>query len=392
MVGVIANGKRDVGLVYPWRKVGAVVFMRNHLIASWLVISVLLAGCATQRTQEVPPRRPADVRAEIVRLMPAGTSDREGWATDIQAAFAAQGIASTTTNLCSVLAVAGQESGYQVDPVVPGLGKIARREIDRRAASRHVPGFLVVAALWLKSPDGRRYSERLQGARTEKQLSEIFQDFIGMVPLGRRLFGDLNPVHTGGPMQVSIAFAEARARDYPYPVQGSIRHEVFSRRGGLYFGVMHLLGYPVTYSQPLYRFADFNAGWYASRNAAFQNAVSLASGIPLALDGDLVQPDAGIGDPAGATERAVRALAVPLDMSDSAIHRALEQGTRQDFDDSKLYARVFALAERIERKSLPRAVLPGIALKSPKITRKLTTAWFARRVDERWQRCMARAH
>jgi hypothetical protein len=52
---------------------------------------------------------------------------------------------------------------------------------------------------------------------------------------------------------------------------------------------------------------------------------------------------------------------------------------------------VYALAEAIEHKPLPRAQLPGITLKSPKITRKLTTAWFARRVDQRWQRCMERA-
>lgn len=359
--------------------------MRNQIIASGLVACILLTGCARQRTLEAP--RPADVRALIVRLMPADTTDREGWATDVHAAFAAQEIAPTPSNLCSVLAVTAQESGYQVDPVVPGLGEIARREINRRAASRHMPAFLVDAALWLKSPDGRRYSERLQGARTEKQLSGIFQDFIGMVPLGRRLFGDLNPVRTGGPMQVSIAFAEAHAQGYPYPVRGSIRDEVFSRRGGMYFGVMHLLGYAANYPQPLYRFADFNAGWYASRNAAFQNAVSLASGIPLALDGDLVPPDGH----AGATELAVRTLAVRLDMSDAAIHRALDRGDRPDFDDSEIYRRVFALAERIERKPLPRAVLPGITLKSPKITRKLTTAWFARHVDERWRRCMARA-
>ena len=325
-----------------------------------------------------------------MRSRPAGTTDREGWATDIQAAFSAQAIEPSASNLCAVLAVTEQESGFKVDPVVPGLAKISRQEIDRRAASKHVPGFLVDAALWLKSPDGRRYSERLAAARTEKQLSAIFQDFIGMVPLGKRLFGDLNPVHTGGPMQVSIAFAEAHAKGYPYPVQGSIRDEVFSRRGGMYFGIAHLLGYPAEYAKPLYRYADFNAGWYASRNAAFQNAVSLASGIPLALDGDLVQPDAGFGDTPGATELAVRSLAARLDMSDPAIHRALGQGERQDFADTKLYARVFALAERIEGKPLPRAVLPGIALKSPKITRKLTTAWFAKRVDERWQRCLRR--
>ncbi|MDI9795734.1 DUF1615 family protein, partial [Pseudomonas aeruginosa] len=51
---------------------------------------------------------------------------------------------------------------------------------------------------------------------------------------------------------------------------------------------------------------------------------------------------------------------------------------------------VFALAESATGKTLPRAVLPGITLESPKITRKLTTAWFAKRVDERYQRCMAR--
>nr|VXZ88124.1 Protein of uncharacterised function (DUF1615) [Klebsiella pneumoniae] len=32
-----------------------------------------------------------------------------------------------------MLAVAQQESNYQSDPVVPGLNKIARQEIDRRA-------------------------------------------------------------------------------------------------------------------------------------------------------------------------------------------------------------------------------------------------------------------
>jgi hypothetical protein len=359
----------------------------NRLITSVAALLVL-AGCGTQRTQEAPARTPKEVKAEIVRLLPAKTVDRQGWATDIYAAFAAQNIYPSTQNLCSVLAVTEQESTFQADPPVPGLGKIAREEIDRRAAKAHIPGLLVSGALQIRSSTGKSYSDRLNAARSEKELSAIFDDFIGRVPMGRTLFGSFNPVHTGGPMQVSIDFAEQQARGYPYPVDGTIRHEVFSRRGGMYFGIAHLLGYPVSYKQPLYRFADFNAGWYASRNAAFQNAVSRASGIPLALDGDLVRYDSIMP---GTTELAVRTLGKQLGMRNPTIRDQLEKGKSLEFEDSTLYQRVFELAEKAEGRSLPRAVLPGIALQSPKITRKLTTAWFAKRVDERYQRCMALA-
>ncbi len=354
-----------------------------------LAALLVLAGCSSKKQSETTVvKRPADVKAQIVRLMPAKVPDRQGWATDITAAFAAQNIAPTTENICSVLAVTEQESNFSVDAPVPGLGKIAWKEIDRRADAVHVPNFVVHTALLLKSPNGNSYSERLDNVRSEKELSAIFDDFINMVPMGQKLFGNLNPVHTGGPMQVSIAFAQAHAKGYPYPVDGTIRHEVFSRRGGMYFGILHLLGYPASYSQPLYRFADFNAGWYASRNAAFQSAVSRTSGIPLALDGDLI--NFGTDKP-GSTELAVRVLGKRLGMSHSAIRRALEKGDQPDFEQTSLYKQVFALADKTSGKRVPREMLPGIQLESPKITRKLTTAWFAKRVDERRQKCMANA-
>jgi Protein of unknown function (DUF1615) len=192
---------------------------------------------------------------------------------------------------------------------------------------------------------------------------------------------------------VSIAFAEshAAAQTYPYPMKGSIRHEVFTRRGGLYFGIAHLLAYDAPYDQMRYRFADFNAGRHASRNAAFQAAVSLASGIPLALDGDLLPPGGVDTAKPGATQRAVESLAARLDLSLSAIRRDLAQGDAPAFAKTRLYERVFALADRLDRRPQPRAVLPRITLQSPKITRTLTTEWFAQRVDERHQRCLARA-
>ncbi|CRM68256.1 hypothetical protein H097_13148 [Pseudomonas sp. FH4] len=361
--------------------------MLSSRLIPCLAALLVMAGCSTQRSQQQPERSEAEVKAQIVRLMPAKVSDRAGWAQDIYTAFDSQDIYPSTENICAVLAVTEQESTYQVDPPVPNMGKIAQDEILRRAGKVHVPAVLVRTALQLRSPTGKSYAERLSAARTEKDLSGIFDDFIGTVPLGRTLFGSFNPVHTAGPMQVSIAFAEKQARGYPYTVDGSIRREVFTRRGGMYFGIAHLLGYPVNYSQPLYRFADFNAGWYASRNAAFQAAVSRASGTRLALDGDLILHGSIMP---GTTELAVRSLGKKLDMRNPSIRSQLEQGDRLDFEETTLYQRVFALAEKAEGKPLPRAILPGIVLKSPKITRNLTTAWFAQRVDERYQRCIKR--
>jgi len=350
---------------------------------------LLLAACAGQAPRPQPSPTPAEVRAEIARRIPASATDRDGWAADIQIAFQAQSITPNQENICAVLAVLEQESGYRADPSVPNLAKIARKEIEDRAAALHIPKFAVAAALKLKSTDGRSYEERLSKVRTERELSALYDDLIGRVPLGQRLFGKRNPVETGGPMQVSIAFAQANARGYPYAVDGSIRNEVFSRRGGMYFGIAHLLGYDTPYTRKVHRFADYNAGRYASRNAAFQNAVSQASGIPLALDGDLLLPGAPLDQP-GLTEAAVRSLAGKLDMPPRQIRRELERADRLEFSDSALHRRVFELGEAAAGKPLPRAVIPGIRLESPKITRELTTEWFATRVYDRYRHCMQR--
>jgi hypothetical protein len=333
---------------------------------------------------------PDVARARIARHLPATLENRDAWAADIFAALESLGLPPSDQNACAVIAVAQQESTLRVNPTVPGLPAIARKEIEARAASHHIPVMLVNAALSISSPNGKTYRARLDTVQTEKDLSDIFEDFIGMVPLGKRLFGDLNPVRTAGPMQVGIAYSEQHAREkrYPYPIPGSVRDEVFTRRGGLYFGTAHLLDYSAPYDDMLFRFADFNAGHYASRNAAFQNAVSVASGASLALDGDLLI-DGGSSSRPSNTELAVRQLRDRLDLTDSEIRADLELGTREGFEKSRVYTRVFALAQKKRSRPLPRAMVPRIRLQSPKITRKLTTDWFARRVNARYERCLA---
>lgn len=368
--------------------------MRLRSRLQLLAIAAVLAGCAT--VEEVsPPRRltAAEARALTARLLPAEVPDRNGWAVDIHAAFATLDLPVTAENLCAAIAVTEQESGFKVDPTVPGLAKIAAREIDGQRERAGVPKLVLDAALALPSPTGRSYRERLDAVTTEGQLSAIYEDFIGMVPLGTRLLADRNPVKTGGPMQVGIAYAQAHAaaRPYPYPVKGNLRHEVFTRRGGMYFGIAHLLDYPAAYDRPLYRFADFNAGHYASRNAAFQAALVSLTGVPLVQDGDLVRYDGG--QPArepGETELAVRTLGGRLRLTPEEIRRDLEAGGTREFERTQLYGRVFALADAAAGKATPRAAVPQIRLASPKITRDLTTDWFARRVDERHRRCLTR--
>lgn len=365
--------------------------LRRGVVGCVVLATLLLLGaCATPAPTRPASRPPAEVHAQLVSLLPASLDDRAGWAVDIQSAFQLLGIPTSSENLCAVLAVTEQESSFQAHPLVPGLARIAREEIDRRAAKLKIPKLLVRTALALESPDGRSWEQRLATVRTEHQLSLLFEEFIAKVPLGQRLFADANPVRTGGAMQVSIAFAERHAREHGYPHAGeaSIRREVFSRRGGMYFGIAHLLGYRNSYSRHLYRYADFNAGWYASRNAAFQNAVTVASGVPLALDGDLILHGK---NRIGATEAAARSLSPQLGISPASIRKALEQGDRFEFENSAVYTGVFALAERATGKPLARAVMPDIALVSPKITRKLTTEWFATRVEERYRRCINKA-
>lgn len=353
-----------------------------------LLCVAVLAACSSPQVRE-PPIDPDAARADIVKRIPAAIKHREAWAVDMFAAFEALSIRPTPQNICAAIAVTEQESTFQVSPPVPGLPSIARREIDVRAARFKIPKFMVDTALAIESPDGKSYRERLARVKNEQELSVLFADFTGMVPLGERLFGSLNPVRTGGPMQVSIAFAEQHARDrrYPYPMPGSVRDEVFTRRGGMYFGMAHLLDYPVDYPDIVFRFADFNAGHYASRNAAFQNAVSKLSKTKLALDGDLLIH--GTTEPSK-TELAVRGLGHELDLDERAIRRDLELGREQAFEDSKLFKQVFELADQRLKGAVPRAVMPAIRLESPKITRKLTTEWFAKRVDERYERCLTR--
>jgi hypothetical protein len=342
-----------------------------------VLLLLVLAGCAGQR----PQMTAAEGRALVGSYLPASVADKDGWAADIYTPMAVMEIPLSPDNICAIVSVTEQESGFKVDPPIPNLGKLTWAEIERRREKAGVPSLVLDAALAIRSKSGATYRERIDAAKTERQLSDIFEEMIDRVPLGRTFFAEHNPVRTGGPMQVSVAFAiaHAKARRYPYPVTESIRDEVFTRRGGMYFGIAHLLDYPAPYDRYRFRYADYNAGHYASRNAAFQEALATVSGKKLALDGDLMAE----------TEAAAIAVASEIGADALAIRRDLALAKSADFERTHLYRRVFELADRRAGQPVPRAVVPAIELQSAKFTRKLTTAWFADRVVARHRQCLS---
>ena len=110
----------------------------NHLSSLSLLAVLVLAGCSSQAPQPLKKGEKAiDVASVVRQKMPASVKDRDAWAKDLATTFESQGLAPTLENVCSVLAVAQQESNYQADPAVPGLSKIAWQEIDRRYLEAH---------------------------------------------------------------------------------------------------------------------------------------------------------------------------------------------------------------------------------------------------------------
>ncbi len=371
--------------------------MKKRLAAAAVAV---LAGCATTPGDPLPaaqsqrPERRVVLRgpALIAPLVPASVADRRGWAEDIYAAMAALRVEPTAENVCTVIAIVEQESNFRVDPAVPGLAAMAKSELDKRRSRAGIPKMVVDSALKLASSDGRSYEARLNAARTERQLSDIFEDFAGRVPLGKMLFAGHNPVRSAGPMQVGIGFAElhAEARRYPFGQPASLREEVFTRRGGLYFGIAHLFDYPAPYDDMRYRFADYNAGRYASRNAAFQKAVAELAGATLDLDGDLLRYENGrAAREVSRTEAAARRLAAHFQMSPADVRSDLESAQGADFERSRLYVSVFTLMDGVLGRRAPRALVPTIVVESFKTTRRLTSAGYAARVVERYRACLA---
>jgi len=388
-------------------------------LAAAAVFTLTGAGCGAPRpgtaTTAGTPSPPPLTSAQIAALLPDQVRDGRGWSEAILNALVANELPADPTSACAIIAVIGQESSFQEDPVVPGLARLVRARIDRYKSKLGPLGDPLFERLLAghAPEDARSFEQRLDQVRTERDVDVLFRDLLAyyevhhpamftalrwagkIVDVGD--LAELNPITTAGSMQVSVRFAEqwARAHKGSTATSGSVRDALYTRAGGVYYGTARLLGFPVHYDQPLFRFADYNAGFYSSRNAAVQAQVSRLTKMPLALDGDLLAYQKN-GDPRDEVSASSRAI---LRLTERFAPRLSERDVRRDllaektlgFEDTETYRAIKAAAQQRSGRPPEYATLPDVTLESPKLSRTLSTAWFARAVDRRYQACVARS-
>jgi hypothetical protein len=347
-------------------------------------VVAVLAACLVAACAKRPPAPSApalDERA-VTELVGVRAMDRAGWAQDIVAAIRATGKEPTAERACAVIAVIEQESGYQPDPVVPDLPRIVMEALEQKLARLG----------WLAKPTlnvvlDRDLRARIRTLRTERDLDRLFRDTIAakLPPAVVAVVGidALNPVTTAGSMQVQVAFARRRSG----LGDAEVRELLYTRAGGVYFGTARLISYPAGYDDVVYRFADYNAGVYASRNAAFQEQLARLTGTPLALDGDLL---AYKDDVDSQTLKAAIAFGAAHGVSERRVRRDFAWEKTQDFEATETW-RAVRDAWQAQTATAPRyARQPDVTLVSPKLSRQRTTAWFAESVKRRYVACRQR--
>ncbi len=348
--------------------------------------------------------------ARLISGAEPGVHDATGWAVDLIDVLNQHSLPPSRENVCAAIAVIDQESGFVADPAVPNLGALSEKAMRTKFLKVPILGRMALNFLDRTPSPEASYMARIRAARTERDLDMTWRamvadaskrssmSFVVNAGLFNTLIEEHNEISTVGSMQVSVRFAldEARKRRWlPMTLEDTyaVRDDLYTRHGGMYYGVLQLLGYDTGYAQKLYRFADYNAGRYASRNAALQQLVATLSGDRLTLDGDLLLYDS-TGKPlprVSSSEAAIRRLVTRLNLglTNQQIRDDLLRAKDQSFAASRLFLALREAYRQKTGKAAPFAMVPDIALASPKIKRRMTTRIFADTVNQRYQRCMA---
>lgn len=375
-----------------------------------LLLGCLLIACT-------PPIKQTKTLApdHIATLIPnrIDAKQKTAWADDMVDIFISLGIPATKDNVCAVIAIIDQESNFVADPAVPNLGKSALSALDDKLEAK-------LGGTWAnyfrqmlntKPTQDNSFAKQIKQVKTERELDELFREMVAYFAdtykmgalnktaklLNSGIDDKLNPVTTLGSMQVHIDYAKAHRR--ASMDNDALRDDLYSRYGGMYYGIHRLLSYKADYDDLLYRFADYNSGVYSSRNAAFQSWLVALGGADIALDGDLLLYDDGkIKAEPSQSEVAFIEWANSLSVPDT---RLTPRQIRQDFKKEKqasfeqtLSYQTLKNAYEQAGNSASYAIMPQVTIKSAKLKKDYNTHWYATNVNKRYKRCqqLAKKH
>jgi hypothetical protein len=378
-------------------------------------LSILLSACGDASWWKDDEKTLDD--KQIKTLIPPRVSERDAWAKDIFDITEQLGIPQSKENVCTIVAVVDQESNFHADPTVPGLGAKAVKEVQDRFDEKFkdklgegiggtIAGYFQEVLKNQPSPENN-YLKQMSRVTTERQLDELYREIFAHMSahyhvsaltgaaklVGQDIGEKLNPITTLGSMQVHIGYAKDHKRQSGNIAE--LRTDMYSRFGGLYYGIHRLMMYPAEYDKPLYRFADYNSGRYSSRNAAFQSMLNDLTEAELSLDGDLLLYNKS-GNPRAEKSESERELinvfaANNVLITPKQIRSDLKNEKEHDFEDTQTYKAVLQLYENKTGKQPFYAIMPQVIISGPKLSREYNTNWFATRVNGRYQTCMQRA-
>lgn len=390
--------------------------MRRLLLLT--LVCVLAPGCRSkggaEKGEPTLRNRGRLGTDDIEALINPRVGHRAVWANAIANGLRSNKLPTDPAFVCGVIAIIAQESSFAADPAVLGMGKLVEARLDAYRSKLGLLGKPVFNHLLAgHSPsDPRSFEKRMQSARTERDVDATFRDLVAFYQssyptvfkalslaehmLDMSSLDDMNPITTAGPMQVNVKFAERWAREHKGDPK-TVRDALYTPVGGVYYGTARLFGYEANYPAPLYRFADYNAGVYASRNAALQAQVMRMTGGKLALDGDFLAYDR---DGEAKTDDETASLKEVLifrdryaaeDLSERRVRNDLQKEKTRAFEDTDTY-RAIKRAYAAKWKAAPRyAIIPETAIESPKLRGKRSTNWYAQSVQRRFDACMSQA-
>lgn len=383
--------------------------LRVLLVAPLVVTILLVSACDDPPPPPEPTTNRATVR-QLTRMIPPRVADRQGWAKNILDIMDELKIPATRENTCSIVAIVDQESNFSADPKVAGLGKTVSRELSGRLVEKFGPimGQRFDAMLEQRPTPENSFAKRLEQVQTEQDLDKLYREMFnyfedtyhlnvitGAASLiaGKSLSETFNPVSTLGSMQVHINYASEHARSLSNTTE--LRDELYTRDGGLYYGIHRLMKYDAAYDKPLYRFADYNSGVYSSRNAAFQQSIAKLTGETVALDGDLLaynKKDNALEKTSQSEQLLYQVFQkAGVLLTPDQIRQDLLKEKSREFEQTETYSQIGRLFHAKFNRPAPYAIMPAVTISGPKLSRNYNTNWYATRVNGRFEQCQRQA-